>query len=47
MQYLISVIHDQASLASPDAATDLDVAHTLAAEGSNACNRKVEVRPFR
>ena len=107
MQYLISVIHDQASLATPDehaaidvfndrlqaegrwvfagglafpdAATvidnrggetlvidgpfveskeylagfwvieapDLDVALRLAAEGSAACNRKVEVRPFR
>lgn len=106
MQYLFSVIHDQASLAtpdedaaidvfnerlqaeghwvfagglaSPDAATvidnrggeamvtdgsfleskeylagfwiieapDLDVALELAAEGSKACNRKVEVRPF-
>jgi hypothetical protein len=106
MQYLISVIHDQASLAtpdehaaidvfndrlqaeghwvfagglaSPDAATvidnrgegalvtdgpfleskeylagfwiidapDLDVARTLAADGSKHCNRKVEVRPF-
>ena len=28
-------------------APDLDVALKLAAEGSNACNRKVEVRPFR
>ena len=106
MQYLISVIHDQASLATPDedaaidvfndrlqaeghwvfagglafpeAATvidnrgeealvtdgpfleskeylagfwiieapDLDVALKLAADGSKACNRKVEVRPF-
>ncbi|MER7128409.1 YciI family protein [Streptosporangium saharense] len=106
MQYLISVIHDQATLAtpeedaaidvfndrlrtdgywvfagglaSPDTATvidsragsemvtdgpfleskeylagfwiieaaDLDVALRLAAEGSRACNRKVEVRPF-
>ncbi|MEV4094247.1 YciI family protein [Streptosporangium saharense] len=106
MQYLISVIHDQATLAtpeedaaidvfndrlqtdghwvfagglaSPDTATvidnragsamvtdgpfleskeylagfwiieaaDLDVALRLAAEGSKACNRKVEVRPF-
>jgi hypothetical protein len=27
-------------------ATDLDVALKLAAEGSKACNRKVEVRPF-
>jgi hypothetical protein len=27
-------------------APDLDAALTLAAEGSNACNRKVEVRPF-
>jgi hypothetical protein len=27
-------------------ATDLDVALKLAAEGSRACNRKVEVRPF-
>jgi hypothetical protein len=27
-------------------APDLDVALKLAAEGSNACNRKVEVRPF-
>ena len=107
MQYLISVIHDQAGLATPDehaaidvfndrlqagghwvfagglafpeAATvidnrgeevlvtdgpfleskeylagfwvieapDLDVALKLAAEASKACNRKVEVRPFR
>jgi hypothetical protein len=106
MQYLISVIHDQASLATPDehaaidvfnerlqaegnwvfagglAAPDtatvidnrgkeplvidgpfleskeylagfwiieapgLDVALRLAAEGSEACNRKIEVRPF-
>src|SRR3954463_8054024 len=106
MQYLLSVIHDQPSLAdpdemaaidvfnerlqteghwvfagglaSPDTATvidnrggeamvtdgpfleskeylagfwvieapDLDVALKLAAEGSKACNRKVEVRPF-
>ena len=28
-------------------AADLDVALKLAAEGSLACNRKVEVRPFR
>jgi hypothetical protein len=28
-------------------AADLDVARGLAAEGSKACNRKVEVRPFR
>jgi len=28
-------------------AADLDVALRLAAEGSKACNRKVEVRPFR
>jgi hypothetical protein len=27
-------------------ASDLDVALGLAAEGSKACNRKVEVRPF-
>ena len=27
-------------------AADLDVALNLAAEGSRACNRKVEVRPF-
>jgi hypothetical protein len=27
-------------------AADLDVALTLAAEGSKSCNRKVEVRPF-
>ena len=27
-------------------AADLDVAPKLAAEGSKACNRKVEVRPF-
>ncbi|HEV2362056.1 MAG TPA: YciI family protein [Acidimicrobiales bacterium] len=27
-------------------AADLDEALTLAAEGSKACNRKVEVRPF-
>ncbi|MEU6786269.1 YciI family protein [Nonomuraea angiospora] len=106
MQYLISVIHDQADLATPDEhaaidvfndrlqaeghwvfagglalpdtatvidnrggeavfsdgpfaeskeylagfwiieAADLDVALKLAAEGSKACNRKVEVRPF-
>ena len=106
MQYLISVIHDQASLATPDEhaaidvfndrlqteghwvfagglaspntatvidsrggkalvtdgpfleskeylagfwiieAPDLDVALKLAAEGSKACNRKLEVRPI-
>ncbi len=28
-------------------AADLDIALELAAEGSRACNRKVEVRPFR
>ena len=28
-------------------APDLDVALKLAAQGSKACNRKVEVRPFR
>ena len=28
------------------AAPDLDVALKLAAEGSRACNRKIEVRPF-
>ena len=27
-------------------AADLDLALKLAAEGSRACNRKVEVRPF-
>jgi len=27
-------------------APDLDVALKLAAEGSKACNRKIEVRPF-
>ena len=27
-------------------AADLDVALKLAAEGSKACNRKIEVRPF-
>src|SRR5258708_4833515 len=106
MQYLVSVIHDKAGLATPDAeaaidvfndrlqaegywvfaggigapstatvidnrgaeamftdgpfveskeyligfwiieASDLDVALKLAAEGSKACNRKIEVRPF-
>jgi hypothetical protein len=106
MQYLVSVIHDQAGLATPDEMTaidvfndrlqaeghwvfagglgspstatvidnrgeeamiidgpfveskeylagfwiiespDLDVALKLAAEGSKACNRKVEVRPI-
>ena len=106
MQYLVSVIHDQAGLATPDEhaaidvfndrlqaeghwvfagglgfpdtatvidnrgdeamitdgpfleskeylagfwiieAPDLDVALKLATEGSKACNRKVEVRPF-
>jgi hypothetical protein len=106
MQYLVSVIHDKAELATPDEmaainvfndrlvaegywvfaaglgapstatvidsrggeavltdgpfleskeylagfwileAPDLDVALKLAAEGSKACNRKVEVRPF-
>jgi hypothetical protein len=106
MQYLVSVIHDSASLATPDEmaaidvfndrlqaeghwvfagglaapssatvidnrggeamftdgpfveskeylagfwimeAADLDVALKLAAEGSRACNRKIEVRPF-
>jgi hypothetical protein len=107
MQYLVSVIHDSASLATPDEdaaidvfndrlqaeghwvfagglaapstatvidnrggeviftdgpfleskeylvgfwiieATDLDVALKLAAAGSKACNRKIELRPFR
>ncbi|SFQ41664.1 YciI family protein [Actinomadura madurae] len=107
MQYLLSVIHDQAGLATPDEdaaidvfndrlqaeghwvfagglaspdtatvidnrggkamvtdgpfletkeylagfwvveAPDLDAALKLAAEGSKACNRRVEVRPFR
>jgi hypothetical protein len=28
-------------------AADLDVALKLAADGSKACNRKIEVRPFR
>jgi len=28
-------------------APDLDVTLKLAAEGSKACNRKIEVRPFR
>jgi hypothetical protein len=106
MQYLLSVVHDQSDLASPDEhaaidvfndrlqtegywvfagglggpdhatvidnrsgdalitdgpflesreylagfwiieAPDLDVALTLATDGSKACNRKVEVRPF-
>jgi hypothetical protein len=106
MQYLVSVIHDQAGLATPDEmaaidvfndrlqaeghwvfagglaspdtatvidnrgeeamvtdgpfleskeylggfwvieAPDLDVALELATEGSRACNRKIEVRPF-
>ncbi|MFI7704074.1 YciI family protein [Nonomuraea sp. NPDC049480] len=80
MQYLVSVIFDEAELATPDEmaaidvfndrlvaedywvfaaglgapgtatvidnAPDLDVALKLAAEGSKACNRKVEVRPF-
>jgi hypothetical protein len=104
MQYLVSVIHDSAALATPDEETaidafnerlqadghwvfagglgapttvidnrdgaglvtdgpfleskeyvggfwiieapDLDVALKLATEGSKACNRKVEVRPF-
>ena len=106
MQYLVSVIHDEPSLATPDEeaaidvfnerlqadghwvfagglaapstatvidnrggeavftdgpfveskeylagfwiieAPDLDVALKLAAEGSKACNRKIEVRPF-
>jgi hypothetical protein len=27
-------------------AADLDAALKLAAEGSKACNRKIEVRPF-
>ena len=27
-------------------APDLEVAKTIAAKGSNACNRKVELRPF-
>ena len=36
MQYLLSVIDDRADLATSD---------ELATDGSNACNRKVEVRP--
>lgn len=50
MQYLVSVIHDESDLATAeeDAAidVDLDVALELATDGSKACNRKVEVRPF-
>jgi len=49
MQYMFSVIDDTAGLATPFwiiEAADLDVALKLAAEGSKACNRKVEVRPF-
>ncbi len=53
MQYLVSVIAvtaDSPALATPqeEAAIDvyLDVALRLAAEGSKACNRKIEVRPF-
>ncbi len=49
MQYLVSVIADSAGLATGFwvmAAADLDVALKLAAEGSKACNRKIEVRPF-
>ena len=33
-------------LRSPSSATVINVAIKLAAEGSKACNRKVEVRPF-
>jgi hypothetical protein len=47
MQYLVSVIHDSPSLATQSEAADLDVALKLAAEGSKACNRKIEVQPFR
>ena len=47
MQYLVSVIDDTPNSATPDEMTDLDVALKLAAAGSKACNRQVEVRPFR
>jgi hypothetical protein len=46
MQYLLSVITDTGAMASLDEAADLDVALKLAAEGCQACNRKIEVRPF-
>jgi hypothetical protein len=45
MQYVLSVIDDGAGFRIIEAA-DLDVALGLAAEGSKACNRKIEVRPF-
>jgi hypothetical protein len=49
------LIHDKTDLATRTRrllgfwiieAADLDVALKLAAEGSKACNRKIEVRPF-
>ncbi|WP_432989364.1 hypothetical protein [Dactylosporangium sp. CA-233914] len=46
MQYLISVIDDGTGPATPKEAPDLGVALKLAADGSKACNRKIEVRPF-
>jgi len=58
MRYLVSVIDDTTGSATPaemaviDAfndrlkASDLDTALKIAADGSKACNRKVEVRPF-
>ena len=47
MQYLVSVIFDWAGLATPDEMAAVDVLNDqLAAGGSKACNRKVEVRPF-
>jgi hypothetical protein len=42
MQYLFSVIYDGSEPADPNEMAAL----RLAADGSRACNRKVEVRPF-
>ncbi len=48
MQYLFSVIDDTPNSATSGEMTpDLDVALRLAVVGSRACNRRVEVRPFR
>ena len=47
MQYLVSVIDDGTGSATPTEEADIDAFNDrLRDEGSKACNRKIEVRPF-
>jgi hypothetical protein len=43
MQYLVSVIDDKSGLATD---SEMSSIPSTATEGSRACNRMVEVRPF-